>query len=445
MIPLNAILVPLSAALGLSVVVERILEFIQNVFERFLGGQAGRKIPDEAGAKKQIDELEKTHVAAARQQEIEKKAEEVAKQRAMLQATTDPAKRKELTDELAQFEKDGEWGERFSDSIIIVEEATDPDDGKTFKAFIVQLLGFAAGIIAAHYGGLQLFNSFLKALGKPEMAPWLDYMLTGLFIGGGSGPVHTLIRFISERKVSADDAAPAKSETQMVAAIAPAIIVPRPEPEDVEWVDIPYDGGVDREKLEGIHRRPADPNLVVYHHTAMSSRSTFEDVVRVIKSRTDSQGNHWITGYNCVILADGSIHAFCRWDRYGNHAVGYNRQSLGITFNGNFETNPKVPFSNPDGRFGAPRPTEAQLKAGARIVTLWSLIYPIPIDFEKAIIPHKQISPKTCPGNMFPYDEFKKLVEFYRGQWEKSAAVKQRIASFKLKPYLYVEKGGKTA
>jgi len=44
--------------------------------------------------------------------------------------------------------------------------------------------------------------------------------------------------------------------------------------------------------------------------------------------------------------------------------VGFNRRSLGISFNGNFETNPNVPFSNPDSRYGPPRPMEPQLRAG---------------------------------------------------------------------------------
>jgi len=206
---------------------------------------------------------------------------------------------------------------------------------------------------------------------------------------------------------------------------------------DADWRDIPYEGGVDRQLLESVHRRDQDPNLVVYHHTAMSSDSTFEDVVGVIKSRTDANGQHWLTGYNCVILADGSIHAFCRWDRYGSHAVGYNRRSLGIAFNGNFETNPAVPFSNPDGRYGEARPTDAQLRAGARVVALWTLLYPIQLDFANSIIPHKQVASKACPGSNFPYDQFKQLVTFYRQRWEHAPSALAAIAAFKLKPYLY--------
>ena len=55
-------------------------------------------------------------------------------------------------------------------------------------------------------------------------------------------------------------------------------------------------------------------------------------MVKVIKDKG------WLTGYHCVVVKDGSIHPFCRWDRYGNHAKGHNLTSLGIAFNGNFET-----------------------------------------------------------------------------------------------------------
>ncbi len=213
---------------------------------------------------------------------------------------------------------------------------------------------------------------------------------------------------------------------------APAVVKSLPPEELAGWQDLPYLGGVNREKLEHVHRRAGNPDLIVYHHTAMNSGSTFEDVVRVIESK------NWVTGYNCVILADGSIRPFCRWDRFGNHAVGFNRRSLGIAFNGNFETDPAVPFSNPDGRMGLPRPTEVQLKAAARVVTLWTFLYPIAVDFDDQIIPHNRISSKACPGSQFPYDEFRRLIEHYRKKWEESEQVQERLEEFKLKPYLFV-------
>jgi hypothetical protein len=384
--------------------------------------------------------LEQKYERGKNAEKLEKEGEKVAadrmKLKAELEKETDPKKKKEIRAKLLKLEKGKEWDEQVPLSKVFVEPATEADDGSTLRIFILQLLGFAVGIILAHYSGIQLFNSFLNTLGQTLTVPeWMDFLFTGLLIGGGSGPMHVLVSFVTDRKIilaeseskSEDSEQPAK-KTQIS---APEIITPNKD-ELQDWVNINYKGGVDRDKLEDTHLRKKDPDLIVYHHTAMTSKSTFQDVVRVIKDKK------WLTGYNCVIQYDGSIHPFCSWDRFGNHAIGYNARSLGISFNGNFETDPKIPFSNPDGRMGPSRPSEAQVKSGARVVALWTFIYPIPVDFEKSIIPHNKISTKTCPGNSFPYGEFQKWVEYFRTEWEKSEAIKQRIEAFKLKPYLYV-------
>ena len=460
MVPFQAVIVPLSKALGLSLVVERVVEFIKNLLEPALTSQQTRALPGLNETRAAIGNLEQMVQRDRAARAVEEAAEQsrgtrtqqsarLEEARTQLLDEPDPTRRAALGEEVARLkgelskhEKDGEWDERVSTATVLVEPATDPDDGWQLRALVLQLLGFAAGIILARFGDVRLFATFLDT-GR-AIPGWLDYVLTGLFIGGGSGPVHVLIQFISERKttVAAETLAAAEHPEEKAPPPVPqptaAVSTRAPDVTGDGWVDIPYRGGVDLELLESVHRREANPDLVVYHHTAMSSDSTFEDVVRVIKSRTDSSGNHWLTGYNCVILADGSVHAFCRWDRYGSHAVGYNRRSLGISFNGNFETNPSVPFSNPDGRYGPPRPTEAQLRAGARVTAVWTFLYPIPVDFANSIIPHKQIASKACPGSNFPYEEFKKLVDFYRKRWEQSAAVQERVAAFKLKPYVYV-------
>ncbi len=444
MISFESVIVPLSAALGLSLVVERVLEFAKHWMQPFLRGSGLRKVPKLSGPARMVEELTELYERDVVAREVEEKAERKIKQRARLKSrlekVSNGSKRKALVDQLTELEKDGEWDERFSNATILVEDATDPDDGLRAKFFILQLFGFAFGIVLARLSGVQLFGSLLA--GVHTLEPWVDYLLTGLLIGGGSGPIHVLIRFVTQRKVITKAEASTAERREMIRTpstpSAPAVVsTPSDLTVDV-WVDIPYGGGVDRGKLEWVHKRSKNPDVIVYHHTAMSSKSTFEDVVRVIKSRTDSKGNHWLTGYNCVITSDGGIHPFCRWDRYGNHAAGYNRRSLGIAFNGNYETDPAVPFSNPDGRYGSPEPTDTQLRAGARVIALWTILYPIAVDFKNAIIPHNQISSKTCPGSVFPYEKFKKLVDFYRARWQKSSSIKERIEAFKLKPYLYV-------
>jgi len=57
-------------------------------------------------------------------------------------------------------------------------------------------------------------------------------------------------------------------------------------------------------------------------------------------------------------------------------------------------------------------------------------------DFDRQIIPHRQIASKACPGSQFPYAEFRQLVAFYRSRWEHSPLAQERIAAFRLKPFL---------
>jgi hypothetical protein len=446
-IPLDSILVPLSAVLGLSLIVERALEIISNFWERLIGTSQGKLIPKFEKKNETIDNLEKVFTKAKQDSENEKNAEKnqvkIKQLLKKLSAEKDAVKRQDLRAEIKKLQADGEWDESVSQSITLVESASDPDDGITLKQFVLQVLGFALGIILVHYTGIRFFSTFISALHSDVVIPiWADFMLTGLLIGGGSAPMHALIRFITTRKITGEPVPPSQEakESEAVSEVkAPAVITTPPDTAMETWIDIPYQGGVDREILEHVHKRDANPKLVVFHHTTMNSSSTFDDVVRTIKSRTDSRGNHWITGYNCVVLYDGSIHPFCRWDRYGNHAAGNNRRSLGLAFNGNFETNPNVPFSNPTGRMGAQQPSEAQLKAGAKVVTLWTFLYKdIKPDFKKFILPHKELADKACPGGNFPYDEFESLVLHYTNLWTKSSFIQERIAEFKLKPYLYV-------
>ena len=449
-VPLDDVLLPLTAALALALVVERVVEFLKNLAD------AGPSIA----------------AAAVVGTEVRRADDELAK----LEAFEAAADRDETTD--------SEIPEGLPAETILVQEATDPDDGTVMRAFVIQAIALVAGIVAARLTGLQLFSAFNVAIGKEA-----DFLLTGLFIGGGSGPAHVLIRFITQRKFSVAREAPDRAESDVALATAaaaedgaPAVATARPMPVvaaralaapatnvDVT-LDIPYAGGVDREKLEYVHRRatkgaaPRNPSLIVFHHTAMKLSSSFDDVVRVIKSRTSNVRNpdgttrkvNWITGYHCVVTRDGLIHPFCRWDRYGNHAVGYNVQSLGIALTGNFETNPKVPYSNYDGRDGPALPTIAQLDGAARVIALWLHLYPdIPFTFPEppagsstfggaavtGIIPHKYVSPdgKTCPGNQFPYAELKKFVSYYREMWGASPAARERIETFKRRPYLYVD------
>ena len=444
MVSFSSVFVPLSVALGLSLVIERLLEVMQNITEHFVGISKGRAAPSPSLTDKELDAIENVYRENKFREWSEIKGETVAVERLILkeryEQETSPEKKKVLKEKLIAVECEMEWDESLADTTILVEPATDPNCEATTKTFVIHLLGFAAGIILARYFDVRLFAAFLP--NAQAIAPYIDYLLTGLIIGGGSGPIHVLIRFISARKIFGEFKGIDSIENRTLAVESknnsPAIISPPSDLLLADWEDIPYDGGIDRERLESVHQRVMNPDMVVYHHTATPLYSTFDDVVKIVKSRTDSRGNPWITGYHCVITADGGIHPFCRWDRYGNHAAGYNRRSLGLAFTGNFETDPSVPYSNTNGRHGPAQPTEVQLNAGARVIALWTFIYPIALHFDCSIIPHRDISSKACPGSSFPYKKFQELVLYYQQRWDNSIAVKQRIETFKQKPYLYL-------
>ncbi len=449
------ILLVLSAALGMSLVVERVIEFGKNLLdlaptkplgtatfkeheldEELEGVLQRLKSPSVLAAEARVLALER-HIAAA-----------PAVDTGQLQIELDAA-RNELTAAMnVARDNDVEFEEGAPLATILVQEATDPDLANTGRKVALQLVTFAVGIVAAHISNVQLFGALLGVIDQ-TIDPSLDYALTGLFIGGGSQPVHTLIRFITERKYT-----PPPSPVDEVAVVAPAspavVSIAAPSVSDAfnagsgvaviappaAWADIPYTGGVDVKKLETTHRRSGPPNKIIYHHTAMHLNSKFEDVVRVIKSR-ESNGHKWLTGYNCVVTSDGAINAFCRWDRYGNHAAGHNDRSLGISLNGNFETREVNKWSNYNGAYGPSRPTDVQLHAAARVVGLWCVIYDIVPDFATTIIPHYKVTPKACPGSDFPYDEFAHLVHEYYGRWSDEPAGQRFVEAFKTKPFLF--------
>ncbi len=421
MVPIEQLAVPLASVLGSAVLVERIVEGGKNVVDLLPKPAPNVALLPAGEAERPLQQLLDRHAAA----EVRDQAE------------TDAEAARDSGTQSKQQVAAAEWDEQVPVSKVLVADATDADDGDTARVLVLQLFAAATGIVVAHFAKLHLFGPMLSG-GMPAE---LDYLLTGLLIGGGSAPVHLLIRFISDRRCPVEiEEAAAQPEAEPVAVVE--VMAPAPAPPETDpssWMEIPYEGGIDRDVLQGIHFRGQDPTMIVYHHTAMRHTASMEDLVRVIKERTDTNGNHWVTGYHCVILGDATIAPFCRWDRYGNHAAGYNRQSLGLTFMGNFETDPRVPFSNSDGRYGPSRPTEAQLVSGARVAALWTLLYDIAPDFDKLIIPHRQISSKSCPGSNFPYATFRDLVRDFHSRWKQEPAAQERIGQFALKPYLFQE------
>ena len=330
------------------------------------------------------------------------------------------------------------------------------NDQNTRKDFWMQILGTFIAVAACYYTKFSIWIFFTWAnqlqtnkeieLSDVEGNFW-GYLFTGIIIGAGSKPVNLLMNFLLRRKIidtkqKVEEVKTGKAQPLPLLESRPVSnVITAAALKDVEaTVGFNYDGGYRPDRLEYTHLYQRDPDLIVYHHTAMHLDATFEDVAREF----DRKG--WLTGYHCVVFKDGSIRVLCRWDRFGNHARGYNARSLGIALNGNFETDPKVPGSNWDGRFGPHYPTTAQLDAAARLVALWSMLYEIEAVFPaasprptKGIVPHKHIAAKACPGNKFPYDRFEIKVTEYLNEWQADEKFKKSLADFRRRPMIIPE------
>lgn len=434
----------LSVALGLSFVVERLLEGLDGIIKRVLLSETSPFAEAAPPPEEVIEGLKERVNAEAETQAAEELEEVKAKLQFEAEGLSDREKA-ELGERAAALEAEGvdtskaEQNKRFSEATVFVERAKPKNPERSARVFWLQMVGTFTGVVVCFVSNFGLFSALGVFVDAP---PSLDYALTGVLIGAGSQPVHFLIQFITQRKpielsVSTEPDVESAEESEQKTAPEAPVVITRPA-RSAPIIDIAYAGGVDREILEHRNRRRADPNLIVYHHTAMHSDASFPDVVKVIKDKG------WSTGYHCVVLADGSIHPFCRWDRFGAHAKGYNRQSLGITLNGNFEPNPNVPFANVNGRMGNLRPTDAQLLSAAKVVALWCHLYQIDVDFANSVIPHNKISNKTCPGSNFPYDSFKELVETVYNRWRADPAAAEELAVWKQKQYLYVPSSAST-
>ena len=120
---------------------------------------------------------------------------------------------------------------------------------------------------------------------------------------------------------------------------------------------------------------------IVLHHAAASSCSA-EDVHRWHLSKG------WCgIGYHYLVRKDGTIYRGRPENTVGAHAYGANSTSIGICFEGNFET---------EGM------TDAQKFAGAELVADILNRYGLTATSVKK---HSEINATACPGKNFPFDE----------------------------------------
>jgi hypothetical protein len=325
---------------------------------------------------------------------------------------------------------------------------------KVVKEYWLQILGTLVAIALCYYRkfSIWIFIDYLQHLNSTGefvgtgTEPFWHFMVTGVLIGAGSKPVNFLMKFLLNRKIlvsrKTSQLQPALAsvalETETVEkkeSLLPLAAIPRAPQTIEELIGFSYNGGHRPEQLEYTHLFTRSVDLIVYHHTALHSDAPFDAVVRAYEQKG------WLTGFHAVVMPDGTVRPFCRWDRFGNHAYHYNTRSLGLAFHGNFESNPSVPFANTKGDFGLRYPTQNQLVTGAKVIALWTLLYNIEAVFPKdttqylkGIIPHDVIAAKNCPGNNFPQKSFEKLVVEYLNLWKANASFLSALERFKALP-----------
>lgn len=99
--------------------------------------------------------------------------------------------------------------------------------------------------------------------------------------------------------------------------------------------------------------------------------------------------NGWVgIGYHFYVRKDGTIYRGRPIGVWGSHCIGYNDKSIGVCFEGNFESE-KMPAK--------------QVEAGQWIVDYLKGLYP-----EATVKKHTELYPTACPGKNFPFEEIKK-------------------------------------
>ena len=83
-------------------------------------------------------------------------------------------------------------------------------------------------------------------------------------------------------------------------------------------------------------------NYVIIHHSdnpnGCSSSSQCQTMIKNIQKDHKGRRNFSDIGYNFIVAGDGKVYEGRGFGKQGSHAPGYNRNSIGIVFIGNFES-----------------------------------------------------------------------------------------------------------
>ena len=94
-------------------------------------------------------------------------------------------------------------------------------------------------------------------------------------------------------------------------------------------------------------------------------------------------------GYHFFVRKNGEVWRGRPQSAVGAHCAGFNSVSVGVCFEGNYETEKTMPT--------------AQKKAGAEIVAYLRGVYP-----SAKVVRHGSLTATACPGRYFPFEEIAK-------------------------------------
>ena len=133
--------------------------------------------------------------------------------------------------------------------------------------------------------------------------------------------------------------------------------------------------------FDGTPNTRTETQAIVLHH-ADAVCCSIEDIHRW------HLANGWIgCGYHFLVRKDGTVWQGRPIDWVGAHAKGANEFSVGVCFEGSYESK--------DTQMPA-----AQLQAGKELVSYLLLLYP-----EARVKRHRDYCSTDCPGKYFPFDE----------------------------------------
>ncbi len=295
------------------------------------------------------------------------------------------------------------------------------------KMLILQSAGIVSGMIICYSSNLGIARELGFTGGS--VLHWWDVFLSGMLISGGSEPIHNLINFLKEKKNSLKKERlnlEAKQNGFYGSGSKRTPIV-KDTKQKFPNLQLSYEGGLYPDK-PGHGLRKSNPRFIVVHHSATREDLSFEQIVKIErKELSNEKGIYRLDpSFHCVITQDGRYHNYCRWDSVGWHiAKGdmiYNSNSLGLCFVGNFENRRNVKGHitwNPN-----PKPSEAQIETGAKMLALWRYLYDID---ERNVVGHRSVKKRhtACPGNNFPLERLVAKSTQILNNWENNQRLKK--------------------